>query len=102
MSPASNRAPAASEEVRVERLALRVAGLDEDAARTLATLVAEGLAPGMLRAAEVAGLDGLRVQVDLDAAVANDPDLLARQIIAAIGRAAAGEKEAGGPVAGAL
>ena len=38
-------------EVHIDRLALRVAGLDEDAARALARLVAEGLTPGMLRPA---------------------------------------------------
>ena len=38
-------AGAAEPAVHIDRLALRVAGLDEGAARTLARLVAEGLAP---------------------------------------------------------
>jgi hypothetical protein len=51
------------EEVHVERLSLRVAGLDEDAARALSRLVAEGLAPVLGRASAGTGLDHLRIEV---------------------------------------
>jgi hypothetical protein len=50
-------------EVHVERLLLRVAGLDEQAAQALAQRVAEGLAPSLGRVSAGAGLDHLRVQV---------------------------------------
>jgi hypothetical protein len=82
-------------EIRVDRLALRVAGLDEDAARALARLVAEGLAPGLLRATGVAGLDSLRVEVQGD--TENEtPDLLARRIVDEIGRVLARDRVSGG------
>jgi glycine cleavage system aminomethyltransferase T len=83
-------------DVHVGRLALRVAGLDEDAARALARLVAEGLAPGVLRPAGIAGLDSLRVEVEA-AAGADTPDLLARRIVGEIGRVLARDRVAGGP-----
>ena len=83
-------------EVRVGRLALRVAGLDEDAARALARLVAEGLAPGLLRPAGIAGLDSLRVEVQAEAED-DTPELLARRIIGEIGRVLARDRVAGGP-----
>jgi hypothetical protein len=89
-------------DVSIERLALRVAGLDEAAARELARLVAEGLAPGMLRAAGVAGLDALRVEVEAGAAEVRDPDLLARRIVDAIGRALARDRVTGGPLGEAV
>ena len=66
VSPAAGRAATprrAAGDVHIDRLVLRVAGLDEDAARALARLVAEGLAPGMLRPAGTAGLDSLRLEV---------------------------------------
>ncbi len=83
-------------DVRVGRLALRVAGLDEDAARALARLVAEGLAPGLLRPAGIAGLDSLRVEVRAEAGD-DTPDLLARRIVGEIGRVLARDRVAGGP-----
>jgi hypothetical protein len=51
------------EEVHVERLSLQVSGLDEDAARALSRMVAEGLAPVLGRASAGTGLDHLRVEV---------------------------------------
>ena len=84
-------------DVRVDRLALRAAGLDEDAARQLARLVAEGLAPGLLRSAGLAGLDSLRVEIRADAVEEGNPDLLAERIVDAIGRVLARDRAAGGP-----
>jgi hypothetical protein len=75
--------------VRIERLALRVAGLDEDAARSLARLVAEGLAPDLVRSPGLAGLDHLEVEVS---STSSDADLLAEQIAAAVGRALVQER----------
>ena len=88
-------------DVHVDRLALRVVGLDEDAARTLGRLVAEGLTPGLLRAAGTAGLDCLKVKVQAD--VERDtPDLLARRIVDEIGRVLARDRVSGGPDAEAF
>jgi hypothetical protein len=83
-------------EIRVDRMALRVAGLDEDAARALARLVAEGLAPGLLRATGGAGLDSLRVEVQADTRD-DTPDLLARRIVDEVGRVLARDRVSGGP-----
>jgi hypothetical protein len=81
-------------EIRVDRLALRVAGLDEEGARALARLVAEGLAPGLLRATGDAGLDSLRVEVHGDPEQ-DTPDLLARRIVDGIGRVLARDRVSG-------
>lgn len=70
-----------SAELHIDRLTLRVTGLDEEAARSLARLVAErldGTAGGDL------GL--LRIQVRADAAVHGRPDLLAGRIAGELGR----------------
>jgi hypothetical protein len=74
---------ATAPKVSIERLSLRVAGLDEQAAGELARLVAERLAPGLLRPAGLAGLDQLSITVQ---GAPGDPDLLARRIADAIGR----------------
>ena len=84
-------------EAHIDRLALRVAGLDEDAARALARLVAGGLTPGMLRPAGLAGLDSLQVEVQASAADQGQPDLLARRIVDEIGRVLARDRVSGGP-----
>jgi hypothetical protein len=84
-------------DVHIERLALRVAGLDEDAACALARLVAEGLAPGLLRSAGIAGLDSLKVEVKAGAADKDKPDVLARRIVDAVGRVLATDRASGGP-----
>lgn len=69
--------------VHVERLSLTVSGLDEDAGRALARLVATGLAPALTRADAGTGLDHLRVEVDGSTA---DVDELAARIIDRVGR----------------
>jgi hypothetical protein len=83
--------------VRIGRLALRASGLDEGAARLLARLVAEGLTPGLLRPAGLAGLDSLHVEVQASAADQGNPDLLARRIVGEIGRVLARDRVSGGP-----
>jgi hypothetical protein len=90
-------ASASGGEVHVDRLALRVAGLDEDAARTLARLVAEKLAASLAPAAGTAHLDALRAEVRLSAAEPAKPDILAQQIADQVGRALARDRAAGGP-----
>jgi hypothetical protein len=84
-------------DVRIDRLTLRVTGLDEDGARVLGRLVAEGLAPGILRPAGIAGLDSLPVEVQADAVDQGKPDLLARRIVDEIGRVLARDRVSGGP-----
>jgi hypothetical protein len=71
--------------VHIDRLALRVSGLDEGAARALAGLVAEKLAAGLLRPAGVAGLDSLEVEVRADGRA--EPDALAQRIADQVSRA---------------
>lgn len=88
-------------EIHIDRLTLRVAGLDEDAARALGRLVAEGLTPGMLRSAGGTGLDCLQVQVQADTEHST-PDLLAPRIVDAIGRTLARDRVSGGPDAEAV
>jgi hypothetical protein len=83
--------------IRLDRLALRAAGLDEDAARLLARLVAEGLTPGLLRPAGLAGVGSLHVEVQATAAEQEKPDLLARRIIDEIGRVLARDPVSGAP-----
>lgn len=89
-------------EVHVDRLALRVAGLDEDAARTLARLVAEKLAASLSPSAGAARLDTLRAEVRLDAGDQVTPDILAQQIADQVGRALARTAAADGPDAGVV
>jgi hypothetical protein len=105
MSPpvgAPNGSPGARDagpagDIRIDRLALRVAGLGEDAARGLARLVAERLTPGLIRPAGLAGLDSLHVKVQAGAAEHADPDLLAQRIVDEIGRVLARDRVSGGP-----
>jgi len=85
-----------AEDIRIDRLALRVTGLDENAARALARLVAGGLTPGRLGPAGSSGLDQLRLQVQADAEH-GEPALLAHRIVDEIGRALARERAPGGP-----
>jgi hypothetical protein len=87
----------AGQDVHIERLALRVAGLDADAARALARLVAEGLAAGLQRPAGVAGLDHLAIDIDGEGNGSHDIDALARRIVDGIGRALARDRITGGP-----
>jgi hypothetical protein len=71
-------------DVDIRRLALRVIGLDPDAARSLAQLVGQGLAPGMFRSAGAAGLDLVRIEVQATADEYEHTELLARRILAQI------------------
>jgi hypothetical protein len=93
-------------DIRIDRLALRVTGLDEDAARTLARLVAQELPPGLTGPAAVrlaAGqhLGRVRIQVTADAAEQGQPDLLARRIAGELARTLAHGQGPGAPDAGA-
>jgi hypothetical protein len=86
-------------DVHIDRLALRVAGLDEDAARTLARAVAEGLAAGIGRTPGLTGLDHLRIELGSDAGAGGGTDELARQIVVAVSRALRDEHVTTGPTA---
>jgi hypothetical protein len=99
MTPPAARADAdwPADDIHIDRLALRVTGLDEDAARELAYLVAAGLTPGMLRAAGDAGLGSLRVTATAEPADQNQPDRLARRIVSELGRVLARDRASGGP-----
>lgn len=74
----------------IDRLRLRAAGLDEGAARHLATLVAEGLAPSLQLTAGSTAIETLEVEVT--APFDEAPELLSRRIIHAIGRALARDR----------
>jgi hypothetical protein len=99
MSPPAARPGTAqrADDVHIDRLALRVTGLDEDAARELAYLVAAGLAPGLLRTAGDAGLGSLQVVATAEPGDQNRPDRLARRIVSEIGRVLARDRAVGGP-----
>jgi hypothetical protein len=99
VSPAagSGAGDAGTAEIRIDRLALRVAGLDEDAAHQLARLVARGLAAGTFLPAGTGALDSLAVQVQAGAPGQASPDLLARRIVSEIGRVLARDRAFGGP-----
>ena len=94
--------PGSGGEVHVGRLALRVAGLEEGAARTLARLVAEKLAATLSPSAGAARLDSLRAEVRLSAGDENKPDILAQQIADQVSRALARTGTAGGPDTGVV
>lgn len=91
------------EEVRVERLSLRVSGLDEDAARALSRLVAEGLAPVLGRASAGIGLDHLQVEVPAEsgppgvvgAGAGTSTEELAARIVERVGRVLARDRAFG-------
>lgn len=97
MSTPADRSSARAGDVYVDRLALRVAGLDEDAAGTLARLVAERLAPSLLQPPGLAGVESLRVAVQADATEQGNPDLLAQLIVDEIGRVLARDRVSAGP-----
>lgn len=84
----------------IDRLRLRAAGLDEGAARHLATLVGEALAPALRLPVGSSTIQTLRVEVaghDGD-----DLQILSRRIVEAIGRALARDRApAGATVPGA-
>lgn len=79
--------------VDVQRLTLTVSGLDENACRTLARLVANGLVPALTRAEAGTGLDHLRVEID--GAGAGTVDALAARIIDRVGRVLAHDRAFG-------
>lgn len=84
----------------IDRLRLRAAGLDEGAARHLATLVGEGLAPSLQLPAGSTAIETLRVEVA--ARTGEAPELLSRRIVDAIGHALARDRApAWAPVLGA-
>jgi hypothetical protein len=84
-------------DIHIGRLALRVAGLDEDAAGALARLVAERLAPSLLQRPGLAGVESLRVSVQAAATEQGNPDLLAQLIVDEIGRVLARGRVSAGP-----
>ena len=86
MSPATS-SPGTGGDVHIDRLALRVSGLDEGAARALARLVAQKLAAGLLRPAGAAGLDSLKVEVKPSDGDRAEPDALAQHIADQVRRA---------------
>ncbi len=83
--------------VHIDRLALRVSGLDEGAARTLARLAAERLAAGLLPSAGAESLGSLRVEVRLSPGDETAPDILAQRIADQVGRVLARDRASGGP-----
>jgi hypothetical protein len=93
VSPAAG---ADGRELHIERLALRVTGLDERAAGMLARLVAEGLGSGLPGAAG-GDLGRVRIQLTADAAEQGRPDLLARRIAGELGRILARGQGPGAP-----
>jgi hypothetical protein len=78
----------------IERLRLRGAGLDEGAARHLATLVGEALAPSLQLPAGATVIDTLRIEVA--AHTAQSPEMLSRRIVDAIGRTLARDRAPAG------
>ena len=86
MNPAAS-SPGTGGDVHIGRLALRVSGLDEGAARTLARLVAERLTADLLRPAGAGGLDSLKVEVTPGASDRAGPDALAQHIADQVRRA---------------
>jgi hypothetical protein len=71
---------AAGGRVEIDRISLRVTGMDPIDARTLAQAIAAGLAPTLSLAPGEASLDRLRVEVQ--ARAGEDQDALARRAVA--------------------
>jgi hypothetical protein len=98
----SSAGPAApGGDIRIDRLRLRAGGLDENAARALARLVAEGLAAGEFLTMATAdlgarSLGSLNVRVEAGPGDQADPDLLAQRIVSGIGRVLARDRVSGG------
>jgi hypothetical protein len=84
----------------IDRLRLRAAGLDEGAARRLATLVGQALVPAVQLPTGSTAIETLRVEVAAHAG--ESPELLSQRIVDAIGRAVARDRApAGARVLGA-
>ena len=80
----------AASRLTIDRLRLRAAGLDEGAARHLATLVGRALAPALQLPAGSTVIETLRVEVAAHGA--EGPELLSRRIVDAVGRALARDR----------
>ncbi|MDQ1752048.1 MAG: hypothetical protein QOE71_3104 [Pseudonocardiales bacterium] len=89
---ATNSPGAAGPRLTIDRLRLRATGLDDGAARRLATLVGQGLAPSLQLSTDTAAIDTLRIEVTANAG--ETPEALSRRIIDAVGRALAAEEVA--------
>lgn len=70
----------AGEEVNIDRISLRVTGMDPIDARALAQAIATGLAPTLALAPGEAALDRLRVEVQ--AKHGEKPEVLAARAVA--------------------
>jgi len=81
-------------ETRIDRLALRVTGLDDAAARALARLVADGIAPGLPKLAG-GDLGRVRLRVTASAAQQGRPELLAQLIAGELSRVLGLRKDPG-------
>jgi hypothetical protein len=92
----------AGAEVHVDRLALRVASLDEDGARALARLVADGLAPALSQIPGTTHLESLRVELAAQSTDVGNSDLIARRIIGEVGRSLARGRPSGRVNGGAV
>jgi hypothetical protein len=79
-------------ELTIDRLRLRANGIDEGAARHLATLVGRGLVPSLLLSTGTVAIDTLRVEVTAHPGEA--PEALSLRIVDAVSRALAGEEVA--------
>lgn len=91
--PAPVGPPAAGDagpRLTIDRLRLRAAGLDEGAAKHLATLVGQALAPPLQLPAGSTAID--TIHVELAAHAGQGPELLSRRIVDAIGRALARDR----------
>jgi hypothetical protein len=78
--PPEGQAQTLAGRVEIERISLRVTGMDPIEARALARAIAAGLAPTLSLAPGEASLDHLRVEVQ--AKPGDDRDALARRAVA--------------------
>jgi hypothetical protein len=78
----------------IDRMRLRVAGLDEGAARHLATLIGEALVPSLQLPVGSTAIETL--QLDVPAQAGESPELLSQRIVDAIGRALARDRAPAG------
>jgi hypothetical protein len=84
-----NARNAASPRLTIDRLRLRATGLDDGAARQLATLVGQGLAPSLRLPTGTTAIDTLRIEVAAHTGEA--PEALSRRIIDAVVHALAAD-----------
>jgi hypothetical protein len=88
--PAGESAP----RLTIARMRLRASGLDEGAARRLATLVGEALAPALQLPPGSTAIETLRIE--LPSHTGEGPHLLSQRIVDAIGRALARDRAPSG------